>query len=96
MIGFYAAGWPVRQQGRPRLSRAAYRMRFSMRTHAKGDRVAQPQYGLGTVVEANDRHIIIEFDEHGRRTFVTAMVSLESSAEPAPTKTRRSPRKSKA
>lgn len=67
-----------------------------MRSHAKGDRVAQPQYGLGTVVDANDRHIIIEFDEHGRRTFVTAMVSLETSSEPAPARARRTKRAAKA
>jgi hypothetical protein len=66
-----------------------------MRSHAKGDRVSQPQYGLGTVVDANDRHIIIEFDEHGRRTFVTAMVSLESTSEPAPAKPRRARRSPK-
>jgi hypothetical protein len=64
-----------------------------MRAHAKGDRVAQPQYGLGTVVDANDRHIVIEFDEHGRRTFVTAMVSLETSSEPAPAKAKRAPKR---
>ena len=55
-----------------------------MRSFAKGDRVTQPQYGAGTVTDVNERHTVIDFDEHGTRTFVTSMVSLESTAEPAP------------
>ena len=51
---------------------------------AKGDRVVQPQYGAGTITEVNDRHTVIEFDEHGIRTFVTDRVILEPTNEPAP------------
>jgi len=35
----------------------------------KGDRVVQPTYGAGTLVEVNEHHTVIDFDEHGRRTF---------------------------
>lgn len=66
-----------------------------MRMHAKGDRVHQPQYGAGTVTEANDRHIVIDFDEHGTRRFMTSMVTLEASDAPAPVRATRA-RKPKA
>jgi hypothetical protein len=55
-----------------------------MRSFAKGDRVTQPQYGAGTITDVNERHTVIDIDEHGTRTFVTSMVTLESTAEPAP------------
>jgi len=55
-----------------------------MRLFAKGDRVTQPNYGAGTVTEANAYHTVIEFDEHGVRTFVTDRVMLEPTSEPAP------------
>ena len=55
-----------------------------MRIFTKGDRVMQPQYGSGTVADANDRHTIIDFDEHGLRTFSTPLVTLERSTVPAP------------
>ena len=55
-----------------------------MRVYAKGDRVSQPQYGAGTVTEANERHTIIDFDEHGIRTFSTPLVTLERTSVAAP------------
>ena len=55
-----------------------------MRLFAKGDRVTQPNYGPGTVTEANAYHTVIEFDQHGVRTFVTDRVILEPTNEPAP------------
>ncbi len=55
-----------------------------MRNFVKGDRVRQANYGLGTLTEINERHTVIDFDEHGIRTFVTKMVVLESTTEPAP------------
>ena len=57
-----------------------------MRLFAKGDRVMQPNYGPGTVTEANAYHTVIEFDQHGVRTFVTDRVILEPTSEPAPTR----------
>lgn len=61
-----------------------------MKAWAKGDRVVQPTYGPGTLVEVNEHHTVIDFDEHGRRTFSTRLVTLQSTNEPAPAK---SPRK---
>jgi hypothetical protein len=52
----------------------------------KGDRVVQPTYGPGTLVEVNEHHTVIDFDEHGRRTFATRLVVLQATNEPAPNK----------
>jgi preprotein translocase subunit YajC len=57
-----------------------------MKNWSKGDRVVQATYGTGTLVEVNEHHTVIEFDEHGRRTFATRLVQLQSSNEPAPNK----------
>ena len=38
-----------------------------MKAWTKGDRVVQPTYGPGTLVEVNEHHTVIDFDEHGRR-----------------------------
>jgi hypothetical protein len=50
----------------------------------------QPTYGPGTLVEVNEHHTVIDFDEHGRRTFASRLVVLQSTNEPAPA---RAPRK---
>ena len=65
---------------------------------AKGDRVVQPTYGAGTIVEYNEHHVVIEFDENGKRTFATRLVVMQSTNEPAPAKAarKRAPRKTKA
>ena len=47
-----------------------------MRRYTAGDRVLQAQYGVGTIVDVNEHHTVIEFDEHGTR--------LETSNTPAP------------
>ena len=55
-----------------------------MRLYSKGDRVSQPQYGTGTVTSADELHTVIEFDEHGSRTFATRLMRLEPSDTAAP------------
>ena len=55
-----------------------------MRHYAKGDRVHQATYGPGTLTDVNEFHTVIDFDQHGVRTFVTKLVVLESTSEPAP------------
>ncbi len=50
----------------------------------KGDRVAHGQYGAGTLLDTNDFHTVIDFDDHGIHRFVTSMVLLERAALPAP------------
>ena len=57
-----------------------------MKSWNKGDRVVQPTYGAGTLVEVNEHHTVIDFDEHGRRVFSTRLVSLQATSEPAPAK----------
>jgi preprotein translocase subunit YajC len=71
---------------------------MAAKTWAKGDRVVQPTYGAGTIVEYNEHHVVIEFDENGRRTFSTRLVVLQTTTEPAPAKAarKRAPRKTKA
>ena len=51
---------------------------------SKGDRVQHGQYGPGTLTDVNEYHTVIDFDHHGVRKFVTQMVVLEPTAEPAP------------
>ena len=59
-----------------------------MKNWSKGDRVSQPTYGAGTLVEVNEHHTVIDFDEGGRKTFATRLVALQASNEPAPHKSR--------
>ena len=58
-----------------------------MKNWAKGDRVVQPTYGPGTLVEVNEHHTVIDFDEGGRKVFKTSLVALQAPTEPAPHKT---------
>ena len=60
-----------------------------MKGWSKGDRVVQATYGPGTLVEVNEHHTVIDFDEHGRRVFATRLVVLQASTEPAPAKAAR-------
>ncbi len=64
-----------------------------MKLFTKGNRVSQPNYGAGTVVSSDERYTVIEFDNHGRRVFITDMVTLGKTDEPAPAKTTRGRRK---
>ena len=57
-----------------------------MPIYSSGDRVSQSQYGHGTVMTANEYHTVIDFDEHGARTFSTSMVRLDPSSIAAPVK----------
>jgi len=65
--------------------------------YSVGDRVSQAQYGHGTITARNDHHTVIDFDEHGCRTFATRLVRLERSSTSAPSKPvrakRRAPRR---
>ena len=65
---------------------AASRVGNPMKNWSKGDRVAQPTYGAGTLVEVNEHHTVIDFDEGGRKVFATRLVALQASNEPAPHK----------
>jgi hypothetical protein len=56
----------------------------SVRSFSAGDRVSQRTYGDGTVTAVNEYHTVIDFDEHGVRTFSSSMVQLERSNTTAP------------
>lgn len=64
-----------------------------MRAFSVGDRVSQPQYGVGTVAAANEYHTTVNFDDHGPRTFATTIVKLERSATLAPPRPKAARRK---
>ena len=61
-------------------------------TIAPKERVSHFLYGPGTIVEVGSVYTVIDFDEAGRRKFVTTMVQLEpttvSAPEPAAKKSR--------
>ena len=48
------------------------------------ERINHYIYGLGTISEVNDLHTVIEFDQNGRKKFVTSIVQLERTTVPAP------------
>jgi hypothetical protein len=57
-----------------------------LQTYSPKDRISHSVFGLGTVVEIDERYTKIDFDESGTRKFVTSMVELEPSDTPAPAK----------
>jgi hypothetical protein len=66
-----------------------------------GARVAQSTYGAGTVTLINEYHTVIDFDEHGSRTFATPVVQLEPTdmlapERPKPARRKKAARVSKA
>jgi hypothetical protein len=42
--------------------------------YSQGAQVEHQKYGLGTVLSHNDERIVIKFDDHGEKKFVTPMV----------------------
>jgi hypothetical protein len=53
-------------------------------TLAPKERVSHFLYGPGTIVEIGQTYTTIDFDENGRRKFVTTMVQLEPTTVSAP------------
>jgi hypothetical protein len=60
------------------------------------ERVNHHIYGLGTISMTDDSHTIIDFDQNGRKKFVTSMVRLEHSDTAAPQRAKPRTKKSKA
>ena len=48
------------------------------------DRIEHSLFGLGSIVEIDEEHTTIAFDESGTRKFVTSIVELAPSDTPAP------------
>jgi hypothetical protein len=67
-----------------RLERSGEFQEDVVKSFSKGDRVTRPEYGAGTVTDVNALHTVIDFDDHGLRRFVTNLVVLERTLEPAP------------
>lgn len=57
-----------------------------MRAYAVGDRVSEAKFGDGTITSSNEYHTVIDFDEHGVRTFSTSLVRLTKASSTAPAK----------
>jgi len=55
----------------------------------QGAQVEHPKFGFGTVISSNEEHIVIKWDDHGEKKFVTPIVlpSLKKSdRQPPPEK----------
>jgi len=59
------------------------------------DRIEHSIFGLGTIVEINERRITIAFDKSGTRKFVTSIVKLAPSDTQEPPKRARAAKKVK-
>ena len=55
----------------------------------KGDRVTHGAYGTGTVTDLDMYHMVIDFDAHGPRRFVTNRVVVEPTSDPGPSASER-------
>jgi hypothetical protein len=67
-----------------------------VKLYTKGSRVTQVTYGVGTVTSSDEKYTVIEFDEHGRKVFLTDVVTLNKSDSPAPNKPTKAKRAKKA
>ncbi len=59
---------------------------------APSAQVEHTKYGLGSVLSCNDEHVVIKFDDHGEKKFVSQMVlaSLKKSDRQPPVEKRAS------
>jgi hypothetical protein len=59
---------------------------------AQGAQVEHGKFGLGSVLSCNDEHIVIKFDDHGEKKFVTPIVlpALKKSDRTPPVEKRAS------
>ena len=64
-------------------------------TYSQGAQVEHQKFGLGTVMSSSEERIVIKFDDHGEKKFVTAMVmgSLKKSDRQPPAEKRAARRK---
>jgi hypothetical protein len=63
--------------------------------YSQGAQVEHQKFGLGTVMSASDERIVIKFDDHGEKKFVTNLVmgSLKKSDRQPPAEKKRAARK---
>jgi hypothetical protein len=67
-------------------------------TYSQGAQVEHDKFGLGTVMSSNEERMVIKFDDHGEKKFVTPMVvgQLKKSDRQPPAEKRAARRKAKA
>lgn len=67
-----------------------------MQVLANGQQIRHSQYGLGVVTESDVERTAIDFDDHGRKLFVTSLMSAEliGDAPINPVRSKRRSRKS--
>jgi hypothetical protein len=63
--------------------------------YSQGAQVEHQKFGLGTVMSSSEERIVIKFDDHGEKKFVTPMVmgSLKKSDRQPPAEKKRATRK---
>ncbi len=63
--------------------------------YSQGAQVEHQKFGLGTVMSSSDERIVIKFDDHGEKKFVTNLVmgSLKKSDRQPPAEKKRASRK---
>lgn len=57
---------------------------------AQGAQVEHPKFGLGSVLSCNEEHIVIKFDDHGEKKFISsiAVPNLKKSDRQPPAEKR--------
>lgn len=62
---------------------------------ATGAQVEHTKFGLGSVISCNDDYIVIKFDDHGEKKFITSMAlpAIKKSDRQPPVEKRRAARK---
>jgi len=62
---------------------------------ATGAQVEHGKFGLGSVMSCNDEYIVIKFDDHGEKKFITSIVlpNLKKSDRQPPAEKKRASRK---
>jgi hypothetical protein len=76
----------------PRTTRHEECSNNNMANFNQGAQVEHQKFGLGTVLSSSDERIVIKFDDHGEKKFVTTMVvtSLKKSDRQPPAEKRAS------
>jgi len=64
-------------------------------TYSQGAQVEHQKFGLGTVLSSSEERIVIKFDDHGEKKFVTNLVmgNLKKSDRQPPAEKKRASRK---
>ncbi len=64
-------------------------------TYSQGAQVEHQKFGLGTVMSSSEERIVIKFDDHGEKKFVTNLVmgSLKKSDRQPPAEKKATRRK---